>query len=96
MPVAGTLGTRDMAKKQDNENKGPTFEEALAQLEAIVSAIEEGKIGLQQAVSEYEKGMKLIRHCRSVLADAEAKIQQLQLAEDGELTPTPMDEPTDE
>ena len=81
-----------MAKK-NNQEKALTFEEALSQLEAIVSAIEQGKIGLQQAISEYEKGMALIRHCRGVLADAEAKVQQLQLAEDGKLTPTPMAEP---
>jgi len=35
--------------------KQPTFEEALSQLEAIASAIEEGKIGLQDSITEYEK-----------------------------------------
>jgi exodeoxyribonuclease VII small subunit len=57
-------------------DKPLTFEEALAQLEAIVTAIEEGKIGLQDAIVEYEKGMKLIRHCRGILSDAETKINQ--------------------
>ena len=74
-----------MAKQ--GSNKPPTFEEALAQLGKIVTAIEEGKIGLQDAVVEYEKGMKLIQHCRSVLADAEAKVQKLQLDAEGRLTP---------
>jgi exodeoxyribonuclease VII small subunit len=71
--------------------KEPTFEEALAQLEAIVTSIEQGKIGLQDAIVQYERGMKLIQHCRSVLGDAEAKIQQLQLGADGKLTPAPME-----
>jgi len=74
-----------MAEKQSQ--KELTFEEALAELESIVSAIEQGKIGLEQAISQYEKGMKLIHRCRSVLADAEARIQQLQLADDGTLRP---------
>jgi exodeoxyribonuclease VII small subunit len=70
-----------------------TFEQALAQLESIVSAIEQGQIGLQESIAQYEKGMKLLQHCRSVLADAEARIQQLQLSEDGRLTPAPMQPP---
>ena len=70
---------------------GMTFEEALAALEATISAIEQGKIGLEQAISEYEKGMKLIQRCRTILASAEAKIQQLQLAEDGTLEPKAME-----
>ena len=73
-----------------------TFEEALAQLEAIVTAIEEGKIGLQDAIVEYEKGMRLIRHCRGILSEAEAKIQQLQVADDGKLSPAPMPPLADE
>ncbi len=81
------------SEKEEPAEKELTFEEAQAQLESIVAAIEQGKIGLEESVSQYEKGMKLIRRCRSILADAEAKIQQLQLAEDGTLTPTPVAPP---
>ena len=69
----------------------PTFEQSLAQLESIVTAIEQGKIGLQDAIAQYEKGMHLIQHCRSVLSNAEAKIQQLQLGEDGKLNARPLE-----
>jgi exodeoxyribonuclease VII small subunit len=77
--------------------KQPTFEDMLNQLESIVKGIEEGKIGLQQSIAEYEKGMKLIQQCRKMLADAEAKVQKLQLSETGQLTPSPMEteEPED-
>lgn len=74
-------------------SKQPSFEEALSQLEAIALAIEEGKIGLQDSITEYEKGMKLIRHCRSILAEAEARIQQLQVAEDGRVSTAPLEPP---
>lgn len=70
-----------------------SFEQALAQLEKIVSAIEEGKVGLQDAIGQYERGMALIRRCHKVLADAEAKVQQLQVSAEGALTQTPMDAP---
>jgi len=66
-----------------------TFEQALAKLEAIVQSIEQGKIGLQESIQQYEEGMKLIRKCRSILTDAEQKIQKLQLAAGGEMSAEP-------
>jgi len=77
---------------QNTEQK-LTFEQALSQLESIVSAIEEGKIGLQNAITEYEKGMRLIQHCRSILSEAEGKIQQLQTTDDGQVSAGPVEPP---
>ncbi len=71
-------------------DKEPTFEQSLSQLEAIVHAIEEGKIGLQEAIGQYESGMKLVQRCREMLSAAEIKIQQLQLADDNRLLKTPL------
>jgi len=82
------------SNKKDNE-KELTFEQSLSQLEAIVSAIEQGKIGLQEAINQYEKGMQLIQRCRHMLSDAEMKIQQLQLTEDGQLKGSLMPMPSD-
>ena len=66
-----------------------TFEQALAKLEAIVRDVEEGKIGLQESIRRYEEGMKLLKRCRSVLADAEMKIQKLQETAEGEIQAKP-------
>ena len=74
--------------KRENETE-LTFEEALAKLEALVHSIEQGKIGLQESIQQYEEGMKLIKRCRSILAEAEQRIQKLQLSAEGELTPGP-------
>ncbi len=65
--------------------KKPTFEEALEQLEEIAERIEQGKIGLEESISQYERGMGLVKQCREVLAKAELKIQQLQERSDGTL-----------
>lgn len=65
--------------------KEQTFEEALRELEALSAAVEKGDIGVEQAVEAYEKGMNLYRRCERILADAEDKIQKLQLAKDGSL-----------
>ncbi|MFQ5591395.1 MAG: exodeoxyribonuclease VII small subunit [Phycisphaerae bacterium] len=63
----------------------PTFEEALAQLETIAKQIEQGSIGLEESIAQYEKGMLLIKQCRETLARAENRIQQLQERTDGTL-----------
>lgn len=62
-----------------------TFEQAMARLEKIVEAIEQGKIGLEDSIEKYAEGMEMIRHCTRVLADAELKIQKLQADAAGQL-----------
>jgi exodeoxyribonuclease VII small subunit len=68
-----------MAKKK------PTFEEAVAQLETIAERIEQGEIGLEESITQYEQGMALVKQCRDILSKAEHKIQQLQQRADGSL-----------
>ena len=68
-----------------------SFEDALAKLEAIVRDVEEGKIGLEDSIRRYEEGMKLLKRCRLILADAEMKIQKLQATAEGEVRAEPFD-----
>lgn len=53
------------------------FEEALAQLEAVLHRLEQGQDHLEDALRDYERGLALLRHCRQLLQQAEAKVQQL-------------------
>ena len=76
-----------MAKKK------PTFEEALGQLEELTRQIEQGEIGLEESITKYEEGMKLVQHCRDVLGKAEHKIEQLQQRVDGSLIRRTMPRP---
>jgi exodeoxyribonuclease VII small subunit len=46
-------------------------------LTGIVEKIELGEIPLQESIEQYEKGMALIKHCRSILEKAEKKIEQI-------------------
>ena len=62
-----------------------TFEEALKQLETIAEQIEQGKIGLEESITQYEHGMALVKQCRAILSKAEHKIEQLQPRPDGTL-----------
>lgn len=60
-----------------------TFEEAIADLEKIVSELENGKLTLDESVKKFEKGMKLSKHCNEILEKAEKEITILIDGEDG-------------
>ena len=63
----------------------PRFEDAIGQLEQIIDRIESGEVGLESAIAEYEKGMKLIGQCRAILDGAERRIAELTETAEGEL-----------
>jgi exodeoxyribonuclease VII small subunit len=54
--------------------KKATFEEALAELEAIVRELEDGKTGLEESLARYEAGVALLKRCYGQLARAEQRI----------------------
>jgi exodeoxyribonuclease VII small subunit len=66
-----------MAKTEKNNKTNLTFEQAIDQLNQIVSRIEQGQVPLQESLEQYEKGMTLIQHCRGILQDAEKRIEQI-------------------
>lgn len=87
-----------MAKRRTTDGtEGPSFEQSLDELEAIISRVESGEVGLEKSIEEYERGVDLIKRCRAILERAEQRIQQLSL-EDLESTPgsSPPDAPDDE
>jgi exodeoxyribonuclease VII small subunit len=64
----------NMAKKQDKE---VSFEETLKQLETIVAQLENGDLPLDEALNEFEKGIKLAKAGQKQLQQAEQRIQIL-------------------
>ena len=60
-----------------------SFEDALSELEKIVRQIEDGRGKLDDAISAYERGVALKRHCESKLKEAQAKIEQITVSESG-------------
>lgn len=72
-----------MVKKKTEESL--TFEQAIAELESIVAAMEHDDLPLEEALSRYQRGVSLLRHCQGTLNAAEQKIRIL---ENGELNET--------
>ncbi len=75
------MTTAKMAKNQDI--KDLSFEQALKELEGIVSRLERGDVALEESITIYERGEALRGHCDRVLKQAEARIEKLTFNADG-------------
>ncbi len=54
-----------------------TYEEAFAELEGIVSALETEQHPLEEAMKLFERGQALSKRCAELLDKAELKVRQL-------------------
>lgn len=67
-----------MTKKAKSFN----FEEALGSLEALVEAMEQGDLSLEESLKAFEQGIRLTRECQQALEQAEQKVELLVKAGD--------------
>ena len=63
--------------------EGLTFEQALARLESIVRKLEAGEASLEDSIGLYEEGTRLKQQCDAKLAQAQARIEKIQIGGDG-------------
>lgn len=68
-----------------------SFEDALSELETIVSALESGKAPLEDSIQSYERGMALKQHCEKKLNAAQEKIEKITINPDGSASTEPFD-----
>lgn len=66
-----------------------TFENALNELESIVSKLERGEVTLEESIAIYERGAKLKSHCEGKLKDAQLKVEKIVLDKDGKVETVP-------
>ena len=70
---------------------GLSFEDALKELEGIVQQLERGQVKLDEAISAYERGALLKRHCEQKLAEAKMKVEKIVFSADGSVSSQPAD-----
>ena len=58
------------------------LETAINDLEAAIEALEQDDISLEEALSEYQKGMKMLKTCNEAIEKIEKKV--LMINEEGE------------
>ncbi len=59
------------------------FEQALAELEKIVGALEQGNVPLEKSIAIYGRGEELKNHCQTLLKSAEDKVEKIRLNNEG-------------
>ena len=72
--------------------EAPNFEADLESLEAIVGALEEGGLSLDESLKRFEQGIHLARRCEKSLTEAEKKIEILTRNAQGELAAQPFED----
>ncbi|GAB4546262.1 MAG: hypothetical protein OHK0023_05590 [Anaerolineae bacterium] len=54
-----------------------TFEQAYAELNAVIDQLESGQLSLEQSVALYERGRALVAFCQAQLESAELRINTI-------------------
>lgn len=68
------------------------FEQALADLEALVERLEQGDLPLEASLAEFQRGVDLSRRCQAALAAAEQRVEILLQRPDGTEERVPLDD----
>lgn len=75
-------------KKAKATDESAGFEASLAELEALVERMEKGELSLEEALTDFQRGIELSRQCQQSLKSAEQKVQiLLGQSEQGDLAP---------
>jgi exodeoxyribonuclease VII small subunit len=69
------------------------FEQAMSELEAVVTRLEQGDVPLEEALKAFETGIALTRSCQHALTQAEQKVELLLARPDGSSATVPFDAP---
>ena len=75
--------------------KDLSFEDALLELESIVSKLERGDAPLEESIDIYERGAQLKKHCEGKLKSAQLKVDKIVLNPDQESGGSISTEPLD-
>lgn len=64
-------------EQDENQQQAPDFENALKELEDVVTRLEKGELSLEASLQYFERGVALTRHCQKALQEAEQKVESL-------------------
>ena len=76
------------------ELKEVPFEAALRKLETIVENLENGDLSLEDALKQYEEGVRMADLCTKRLTEAEKKVEVLMRTNPGKFKTVPFEERT--
>lgn len=62
----------------------PNFEETLAELEKLITNLEQGDLSLDESLSGFKRGIELTRQCQAALDNAQQTVELLTKNQDEE------------
>lgn len=65
------------SRKKKAGPRDVSFEEAVAEVEAIIDRIESGEMGLEEQIEQYARGAGLLKNCRSILRRCEQRVEEI-------------------
>jgi len=57
--------------------KLPNLETSLTEINSVIEQMEKGNLTLEQSLTQFERGITLIKHAQKILQTAEHKVQVL-------------------
>ena len=68
------------------------FEDAVEELERVVEQLESGELSLEDSLTVFENGVRLVKLCNQKLTEVERKIELLVKDKDGKLQLKPLED----
>jgi exodeoxyribonuclease VII small subunit len=68
------------------------FEDAVEELERVVEQLESGELSLEDSLTAFENGVRLVKLCNQKLTEVERKIELLVKDKDGKLRLGPLED----
>ena len=78
---------KKQAAGKAGEGQEPDFDARLARLERIVQEMEQGGLGLEEAIAAFEEGVGLLKGCREVLEGYRQQVEELTRGAEATLRP---------
>ena len=69
----------DDGTDQSTKTAPLSFEDALTELEGIVTSLERGEVSLDAAISAFERGTELKTLCQARLEEARMKVEKIKI-----------------
>jgi len=90
-PIPTGVEVSDVSKAGKAAEPAPEqYGDVVARLEEMVAKLESGSLSLEESLKAFEEGIRLVRKGEKLLNDAEQRIEQLLVDEDGKETVAPL------
>lgn len=73
-----------MSKKKENKVSTLSFEQAMQELETIAHVLESQEVEIEKAISLYQRGNEMHKHCEKILNEAKMQVEKIMI-EDGKI-----------